>query len=186
MGMQSKVYGYISLRDKKYIHDAERVLLEYPSDNTYPFTNIFHIEKNATYFHPMIGIAGSFKQIEKWWPEWMWKFSDFLSRLEALEARVHLNSIMGKHFWVLEPENAYFNSPQMVNGKWQLPAHDDHPVWNQNTFVGQKWGIVEAPENDFAIDPLWNTGNLVEDPITKKTYIRKWDKFVERWYPQDE
>jgi hypothetical protein len=170
MGTQSVVTGYISLRSHESVEPAREVIATYPDyDAVWPFTNIFWADSPAQYFSPVVGFAGSYKQIEEVWAEWLWKFSRLLSRLDAYEAVVHLDSIIGTHFWRLRAK------------RWiaPLPAGE-----RMGSLIGSDWVIVEAPDDDFSIDPewlAWTEHNLMDvDEQTGQLYPYKWDKFVER------
>jgi hypothetical protein len=176
MGCDSIVTGYIqswgrsraeqNTMDEFWAYNQE-VIATYPFDTAYPFTNIFWCDSPAQYFRPLIGFVGSYKQIEEYWSEWLWKFAQLLSNLEAYRARVYLNCVMGHHFWELEPESVFLGVPDSLR-----------------SLRGEKWGIVKAPENDFSIDPswlathreksLWNVETGQFDHVV-------WDKYVERW-----
>ena len=121
-------------------------------DNRYPFTNIFWADSPARYNFPVIGFCGSYKQIEEDWNEWLWKFGQFLSALDAIEACVNLHCILGSYQWHLEPELLH-----------RQPT-------SRGSTKGQKWGVIAAPENDFSVHPTW----LAHCET-------KWTQFVERW-----
>ena len=164
MGLESIVFGYIMVPNRDYIEHNRQAIAAFPFDKEYPFTNIFWLDSPAQYYFPLIGMTGSYKEIEYRWSEWLWKFSQLLSRLEAIEAHVHLHCIYGCLAWELKPKSVC---------ERQLPP----PA----TLVGQQWGITEAPPDDFSIDPSWGSHIVQLNQETGKAEPYRWDKFVERW-----
>lgn len=165
MGNYSVVSGFIHLRDEP-IERAKETIDSFEFDDVWPFTNIFWCDSPAHYFSPVVGFAGSYKQVEEVWSEWLWKFSQLLTRLDAHHAQVHLSCVMGNHSWQLRPKVCAQST------RWP------------KSMIGEPWVITSAPENDFSIDPGWlhsvehNLANL--DKETGKLIWYKWDKFVER------
>jgi hypothetical protein len=123
----SIVSGYIRFAGAHLLPAAVATIAAYPFDDVYPFTNIFAGGSPAAYGAGVIGFAGSYKQVEEEWGEWLWKFADLLSRLDADEAHVGLDGVLGSHRWTLEPE---------AGGTRQ-------------------WAITRAPAEDFSIHPEW-------------------------------
>lgn len=118
-----------------------------------------------TKYHPLVGIAACYKQVEEAWSECLWKFSQLLSRLEATEACVTLDSRLGSQTWLLEPEVICSNC-------YRWP----------NTLIGQKWFITKAPDENF-YKGTWSAFDELS-AVNEETGEReegKWDKFVERW-----
>lgn len=136
------------------LQDAMHTINAFEFDEVYPFTNIFWGGSPAQYFLPVVIFGGSYKQIEESWNEWLWKFSQMLSTLEAAKACVHLECIYGKFSWRLEPRSRHFG------------------VVARPPYKGEQWGIVEGPEDDFI------TG-LPDAP--QRGLSGRWDKFVEQW-----
>ncbi len=130
MGHQSCISGYILQRDdRRSIEHNRGAVAAYPFDEVFPFTNIFWFDSPADYFFPLIGLTGSYKQVEEFWSEWLWKFSQLLSRLEALEAYVNLDCVGGEFRWKLKA--------------WSV--HQELPL--PPSLVGERWGITKAPSN---------------------------------------
>lgn len=174
MGHISLVNGYIQLRNtgrhydgvRPYreqqqlgLQDAMNTIAEFNFDEIYPFTNIFWGGSPSQYSLPVIIFGGSYKQIEENWNEWLWKFSQMLSSLEATEANVSLDCMLGNYAWQLHPHCWRCDSTLLTK------------------LNGQQWGITKAPEDDFSIDlpgrPRYDSNS-------------QWDKFVERWLePRD-
>lgn len=148
----SIVTGYIKTRGFYSTQKNIQAINSFRFDEVYPFTNIFWGSSPASYESPVIGFAGSYKQIEEDWAEWLWKFSQLLSGIDAVSARVNLDCVVGSYTWLLQPE--YF----LKNKK------------SDRSMIGEVWGITEAPEEDFSVNEEWlnhfNSG---------------WNKFVERW-----
>jgi hypothetical protein len=167
MGTESIISGYIRTAGENFMEQNRRAIAEYPFDNVWPFRNIFWSDSPARYGYPVIGFAGSYKQVEEVWSEWLWKLSQLLSRLEAIDARVSLDCLIGHFCWRLEPRSMYQRLPR------------------PGTWVSECWGITEAPEQDFSIDPEWlgqTERNLSTwDTDTGDWMSYKWDRFVERW-----
>jgi hypothetical protein len=148
MGMQSTVCGVIRTCTGRKPEewqarqlDNERALAAFPYDERYPFTDIFWAHSPAQYQTPVIGFAGSYKQIEEHWSEWLWKFSQLLSTLDANDAFVYLHCIRGSFAWRLQPLSFHL----AVNG-----------ISDRNSsfaYRGEEWGIVEAPADDFTLTP---------------------------------
>jgi hypothetical protein len=165
MSHMSVVSGYIVTRHEQYIEQNRQAIAAYPFDELYPFTNIFWDGTPERYFHPLIGLTGAYRTIEEAWSEWLWKFSQLLSRLEAIEARVTLDCIIGSYSWELRPR-AY------------CP-----PIQHVESFIGQPWVITQAPADDFSVDPEWLQRcerNQVYDSATGVWLPYRWDRFVER------
>ena len=172
MGNDSVVSGYIKIFDKQRQWNSggreqtQQIINSYAYDEVWPFTNIFWCDSPAQYFSPVVGFAGSYKQIEEVWSEWMWKFGGLLSKLDAMEARVHLSCVMGNHSWELHPE-----------------VYCTRTGW-PTTMAGQQWVITAAPEQDFSIDPTWlrwvENQISTQDTATGEFKPYKWDKFLER------
>ncbi len=148
---ESIVSGFIQLSSPSLLQKNVEEIKKYPFDEAYPFTNIFWGHSSAQYGLPVIGFTGSYKQIEEDWNEWLWKMSQLLIGLDALKARVNLDCILGSYTWLLKPRSVFEEDKTAQSRKKQ-------------------WGIVEAPENDFCINPEWLA-------YTQKT----WSQFVERW-----
>lgn len=130
---ESIVWGYIKFGDNGSLAAAEGSIAAYPFDEVYPFTNIFCGGSPARYGAAVIGFAGSYKQVEEDWNEWLWKFADLLSRLPAREAHVGLDCVIGSYRWKLEP------------GSPRQSGQDGAPGWT----------ITRAPADDFSIHPEW-------------------------------
>jgi hypothetical protein len=134
---ESVVTGFIKLRKHDLAESSIKVVNEFEFDEVYPFTNIFFGVSPAAYGFPVIGFAGSYKQIEEYWNEWLWKFSQLLARLDAREAHVNLSCILGDYDWKLEPRLRFENRQCF------------------DSMRGQVWGIIESPEPDFSRDTTW-------------------------------
>ena len=142
MSTQSIISGYIKVPDEKYMSRNRTALNTFPFDEHHPFPNIFWDASPAQYFMPIIGFAGSFHSIEDDWNSWMWRFSQLLRGLEAIEARVYLQCVLGQYSWTLRPESWFRRRGHF-----------------ETTYVGQQWGIIESPEGDFSLeDPEGKTG----------------------------
>ncbi len=151
--------------DEKYMQQNLQAIASYAFDDPYPFTTIFWGGTPARYFCPLIGLTGSYRSIEEVWSEWLWKFSQLLSRLEAIEARVSLECIIGSYTWELQPRAS-------------CP-----PMQQVTSFIGQPWVITHAPPTDFSIDPEWLQRcerNQVYDSESGEWRPYKWEQFVER------
>lgn len=136
---ESAITGCIKIRLHTLIDESMKIVNDFDYDDVFPFTNIFWGASPAAYGFPVIGFAGSYKQVEEGWSEWMWKFSQLLSRLDAVEAHVNLNCILGDFHWTLQPQ-----------------LHFDHfTAYYKFSMTHQIWGITEASEPDFSIDPRW-------------------------------
>jgi hypothetical protein len=166
MGHMSVVSGYVVARGEQYMEQNLRAIATYPFDDPYPFTNIFWGGSSARYFYPLIGLTGSYRLIEEAWSEWLWKFSQLLSQLEAIEARVSLDCIIGSYSWELHPRP---NCP---------------PFQQVKSFIGQPWVITEAPADDFSVDSEWlqqcERNRQVYDKASGVWRPYHWDRFVER------
>jgi hypothetical protein len=174
MGSQSIVHGYILERDTQWMTENRLAIQSFNFDERYPFTNIFWGESPHQYFFPAIGFIGSYNQIEAHWKEWLWKFSQMLSCLEAWEAHVYLNSIRGQHYWQLEPQSVYLGR--------QMSGQDKKSGELPPSLKGEPWGIVEAPQNDFTLTP-WPEDNSrsIWNPEQNKFESNEWTQYVERW-----
>jgi len=176
MGMQSIVYGAIitctgnnSNEYKVKQLDNERAIAAFTYDEKYPFNNIFWANSPAQYFTPVIGFAGSYKQVEEHWSEWLWKFSELLSTLDAFEATVHLECVRGRYLWRLRPIS-------------YLKGVLNKPLNSSISYKGEQWVIVESPPNDFTLSPrIEDNKHTFFDPVTGHSKTIVWDKFVERW-----
>jgi hypothetical protein len=71
MGMQSIVTGYIKLHARVDLRLTRRTIAHYPFDENRPFSNNFWCGSPVRYAFPLIGVCGSFKQIEDAWAEWL-------------------------------------------------------------------------------------------------------------------
>lgn len=154
MSHQSIISGYILEAGANHEKNMEAVG-SFQFDEIYPFTNIFWGGSPASFGDSVIGFTGIYKEIEPDWNEWLWKFSQFLSHLEASRAVVHLDGILGDFEWRLQPAS-WHNMLSENRTIRQLP----------DTFKGEQWGIYKAPPNDFSLTPPWN-----ED----------WNQLVPRW-----
>lgn len=138
MGNQSIVNGYILVPEFSYIDSNMKAISSHNFDDQYPFTNIFWRGPRDQYFMPVIAIAGSYREIENDWNEWLWKFSQLLSSLEAIRAKIYLDCILGDWKWVLKPES-------LIRKKGS----------RGESFIGQTWGISSGPEDDFSLRNPW-------------------------------
>lgn len=167
MGHVSIVSGFISISPRGSLERTREAINAFEFDEVWPFSNIFYCESPAQYSHPVVGFAGSYKQVEEVWSEWLWKFGQLLSTLEATDARVCLDCIMGIHSWELRPKAG---------------ARKAETIWSSS--LGQPWVITRAPDDDFSVDPAWlkhTEGNLkVPDKETGEFIWYKWDRFLER------
>lgn len=175
MGMDSFVNGYIVGAGGRHGDEANVVnrqaLSVFTFDEKFPFTNIFWPDSPACYGNrPVIAFAGCYKQIEEAWAEWMWKFSQLLSTLEAVDARVHLDCVRGYFSWRLQPKSVYL----AYQLKQSYPA----------TLHGESWGVVEAPDPDPLLNPhpgdntrtLWNAETHKYDQVIWSQRIARWTK----------
>jgi hypothetical protein len=174
MGTESIVSGHIKMRSEHHVGQLLQVqrtkeaLDAFTFDEVYPFTNIFWCDSPARYSGAVIAFAGSYKQIEEVWHHWLWKISQLLSTLDASEAIVTLDCIMGTYQWRLIPRISY--------DILHLRQKQDWP----ETLVGQQWGVIEAPQDDFSISPEWlKLNGVIDDAGVIQPYT--WDKFVDRW-----
>ena len=151
---ESVVTGFIKLREHNLAEESMEIINTFEFDDSYPFTNIFLGASPAAYNFPVIGFAGSYKQIEENWNEWLWKFSRLLSCLDAVEAHVSLSCVLGNYSWKLEPRLRFDN------------RH------SPDTMQGQIWGITESSEPDFSTDPTW----LAHFPEEKYELVERWNK----------
>lgn len=166
---ESVISGFIKVREHGLVNQTMEIINAYDFDDTAPFTNIFAGGSPAAYGFAVIGFAGSYKQIEESWNEWMWKFTQLLSRLDAIEAHVNLSCLLGDYDWKLEPrlrfEDRYSREPMR----------------------GQVWGITDAPEPDFSTDPTWlmYCCSSRTYSLNEKTgdWLNEagWRRLVERW-----
>jgi hypothetical protein len=154
---ESVVYGYIKLSSHGLLQAARSAIRQFEFDEVFPFTNIFWSDSPASYNYPVIGFAGSYKQVEEAWNEWLWRFSQLLSRLDAVEARVSLACVLGHYEWKLEPAARY---------------RQQRGVAVAAPLTGQQWGITEAPANDFSIHPEW----LEHFPAGADQVVERWPK----------
>ncbi len=140
MGHESIVYGYIMESDGH--HEENKVAIaQFSFDELYPFSNIFWCDSSARYWHSVIGFTGSCKQIEPDWNEWMWKFSQLLSTLEASQAVVNLDGYMGSFAWKFRPLS--------VQRRLSAPR----PTAPLSPFLkDEQWVIYETPDLDFSLD----------------------------------
>lgn len=166
MGHASFINGLIEIRSYELMEQTRHVINSFEFDEKWPFTNIFWCD-SPSQFSPVVGLAGSYKQIEEVWSEWLWKFGQLLSRLDAYAAWVSLSCIMGDYSWRLKPEACC-----VPNREWPP------------TMINQPWVITSAPEQDFSIDTDWLRGvekNLfVLDKETGALVRYHWDKFLAR------
>jgi hypothetical protein len=138
---ESVITGCIKIRLHSLVEESMKIINDFDFDEVFPFTNIFWGASPAAYGFPLISFAGSYKQIEEAWNEWMWKLGQLLSCLDAVEAHVNLNCILGDFHWTLQPK-----------------LHFEHPtIFYTSSMRHQIWGITDAPELDFSIDPLWQS-----------------------------
>jgi len=72
---ESVVDGFIKVREHLLVKESMEIIHAFDFDDRYPFTDIFWGPSPAAYGFPVIGFAGSYKQIEEDWNEWMWRFS---------------------------------------------------------------------------------------------------------------
>lgn len=176
MAFDSYISGYIVGRGGRFSEETSKInqqaLKDFPFDEKFPFRNMFWCD-SSIYPNPIIGFTGSYKHyIEENWSEWLWKFSQFLSTLEARDAYVNLDCVRGNFRWRLQPQL----------GRYAVELQSpDTPEWPES-IRGQIWGIVEAPEDDFTLNPRRddNRGTFI-NPDTGKFEEIVWDKFVERW-----
>ena len=103
MSNKSIVSGYITVK-RQALEQSREIIAAYPFDEIYPFTNIFWTDSPKNIQVPIIAFAGSYKVLEEVWNEWMWKFSQFLSALDAGSARVMLECQLGFFTWRLRPK----------------------------------------------------------------------------------
>lgn len=159
MGHQSIVSGYI-LEKSANREQNRTAIAHFTFDEKYPFSNIFWNDSPANFDTYIIGFTGSYRQIEDDWNEWLWKFSQFLSTLEALNAVVNLDCHLGCFRWKLQPfsRHQWMSRPPQIQ---RLPE----------TFRGEPWGIYEAPDNDFTLMHPWNSFEWNDNP----------NKIVPRW-----
>lgn len=136
---ESVVTGAIKMREPARSQPVMERINAYDFDAVFPFTNIFWSGSPAVYGFPIIGFAGSYKQIEEAWLEWLWKFSRLLSSLDAVEAQVTLSCVLGTYFWILQPRLHFADST----------------AYFTNSMEGQLWGIIAASDPDFTEDPDW-------------------------------
>jgi len=184
MGFRSVVSGYITISDWLSMGQTKETIASYPFDEAWPFTNIFWCDSSARYHGGVVAFAGSYKQVEEVWSEWLWKFSQLLTKLEAEDARVTLDCVLGVLSWRLLPK------PWGTWRKWNK-EHIANPTNSSSrppipaSMIGQPWGIVEAPDDDFSINPEWlaqTEQNMKRwDEATGTVTPYKWDHFVERW-----
>jgi len=160
---ESVVTGAIKIRQHTLVEESWERLNRFEFDDTYPFTNVFWRGSSAAYGFPVIGFAGSYKQIEESWTEWLWKFGRLLSTLDAVEAQVSLNCVLGSFCWILQPRR-HFVEPT---------------AYYIASMEGQPWGIVQASNPDFTEDLDWishcreTLGKLHEWP-----QLEHWTKFA--------
>ena len=139
MGFQSLVYGTIEEWGDN--RESNRLAIaQFEFDDVYPFTNIFWSGSPAAYKQSVIGFAGSYKEIESDWNDWMGKFTQLLSNLEAFNTIVTLDGWRGHFTWRLSP----LSWLEHLAGTFPEPP---------TTFKGEEWGIYEAPNHDFSLDP---------------------------------
>lgn len=104
MGNRPVVFGHIEMRGNDAVEFNRWALTAFPYDPVYPFPDIFHVEVGPKSQAPSIFLGGTFKEIERDWPEWLWRFASLLSTLEAVEATVTLDCWRGRYSWTLCPE----------------------------------------------------------------------------------
>lgn len=153
---ESIVNGFIKVPSLEAANRNMKVIGKFDFDDVYPFTDIFLGISAAAYCFYVIGFAGSYKQIEEDWNEWLWKFGQLLSHLEAVEARVSLSCLLGDYIWKLEPKSLF-----------------EDPYAKEST-QGQMWGITESPQPDFSTDSTWLTHCAALNSDC-------WPPLIERW-----
>lgn len=165
MGSESIVSGHIQIRGA--VEETKAAINSFDFfDEKWPFTNIFWCDSPAQYLCPVVGFAGSYKQVEEVWSEWLWKFGQLLTTLDAYEARVNLKCIIGDYSWRLMPKIC------CQSNSWP------------KTMIGQQWVIVSTPEQDFSIDPEWlryvENNLATPNKETGELIWYKWEDFLER------
>ena len=157
---ESVVSGWIKSTNHDIAKENHKIIDSFGYDEIYPFTNIFQDVSSTAYGCSILSFAGSYKQIEEDWNEWLWKFSQLLTRLDAIEAVVHLDCVLGNYRWKLEPKARFENL--------KIP----------DSLRGQIWGIVEASAPDFSTDAAW---------LEHCSAIgsNQWTQLVERWHDTD-
>lgn len=158
------VSGYIQLRHID-VQPSLQFINGFEFDEVYPFTNIFWGPSPASYGSTLLGFVGSYKQIEEDWNEWLWKFSQLLSGLDAIEAHVRLKCVVGEYHWKLEPRSLFEGH---ISG---------------DSMRGQVWGITQAPDPDFSIHPDWIEYFKGSYRLNEKTgeWYNQWPRLIERW-----
>ncbi len=161
---ESVVTGAIKIREHRLLEQSWQRVGGFEFDAVFPFTNIFWPGSPAAYGFPVIGFAGSYKQIEEAWTEWLWKFSRLLSALDAVEAQVNLNCVLGSYRWALQPR-LHFTDPT---------------AYYKASMEGQVWGIVAASDPDFTEDPDWTAHcrQVVPNGDLEWPRLERWTKFV--------
>lgn len=146
MGHISVVHGWIQCRRG---FNAEKALEEFAFDPVYPFSNIFWAHSPARYSFPLVVFGGSYKQLEDDWNEWLWRFSQLLATLDAIEAKVGLDGVYGVFEYRLQPLAVIESRFDPFN----------------STLIGEPWVIVEAPEQDIFLNDEFQRPNI---PVTKR------------------
>lgn len=169
MGNQSIVSGYISIfGGESSIEETRQAIATHPFDRVWPFTNIFWCDSPAQYDGAVVVFGGSYNQVEEVWNDWLWRFSQLLTGLDGWDARVTLDCILGVYTWRLWPKRRYKWS------EWVKQGQIGRPQYLSGSMIGEEWGIIEAPENDFSTDAEW---------LAKYQQDEGWGKQANRWEP---
>lgn len=148
---QSVVYSYIVEHAPNHANNIASLSV-FEFDEVYPFSNTFWSDSPAQFNGSVIGFTGSFKEIEYDWTEWLWKFSQLLSALDATNATVELECNLGHFAWSLWPDS-WNRASTRPSFPQQLPS----------SFRGEQWGIYAASKNDFTLLSPWNESDWVRD-----------------------
>lgn len=120
-----------------------RALATFPYDPLHPFRDIFQVEAAPRYQAPSVFFGGTFKEIERDWPVWLWRFASLLSTLEAVEATVTLDCWRGRYTWTLCPE--------------RLTCDVDPPP---ASLAGQRWVITDWPADEADLEVEYDVNDI--------------------------
>lgn len=148
MGFRSVIYGHIQTLNNGVDEPNRQALQTFDYDPTYPFPDIFHLERPPQYHAPSVVFGGTFKQIEDDWPAWVERFATLLSTLEAVEATVTLDCWRGRYTWVLAPET-------LARGGTVTDRLNQ-----RGTMVGEPWFVVQSPALPEELLQLLATGSV--------------------------
>ena len=128
MGHQSNVYGVIDcFKGRRGDIDADELnraaIAELPECDTWPFlvrgmfSTTSSEEVTIDYMYRLIHFAASYKEVEFDWADWLGKFERFLSSVDGMAAKVHLETVLvGDHAyeWVRDKDTINTWPPRWI------------------------------------------------------------------------